>query len=84
MSASVQAKLLDSATGMTATGIKASRLKEIPLPIPPLPEQHRIVAKVTHLMTLCDALEQQITAATAKRSALLDAVVARTGDAQGA
>lgn len=44
---------------MTATGIKASKLKEIPVPLPPLAEQHRIVAKVDELMVLCDQLESQ-------------------------
>ncbi|MBD8789874.1 restriction endonuclease subunit S [Pseudomonas syringae] len=59
MSSTLQVQFLDVSTGMTATGIKASRLKEIPVPIPPLAEQHRIVAKVDELMALCDRLEAQ-------------------------
>jgi len=59
MSNTFQAQLKDNATGMTASGIKASKLKEIPIPLPPLGEQHRIVAKVNELMALCDQLEQQ-------------------------
>lgn len=46
-------------TGMTAKGIKSSKLKQLPVAIPPLAEQHRIVAKVAELMALCDQLEQQ-------------------------
>tara|TARA_R110001583_G_scaffold78533_3_gene212817 strand:- start:5086 stop:6960 length:1875 start_codon:yes stop_codon:yes gene_type:complete len=53
-----QSQLTDQATGMTATGIKASKLKEIAVVLPPLAEQHRIVAKVDELMALCDQLEQ--------------------------
>ena len=63
MSSVFQAQLSDAATGMTATGIKSSRLKEIPVPIPPLAEQHRIVAKVDQLMTLCDQLKTRLTQA---------------------
>lgn len=47
------------------------------IPIPPLPEQHRIVAKIDKLMAMCDSLEQQIDAATNKQTALLDAVMAQ-------
>ncbi|MDO9272101.1 MAG: restriction endonuclease subunit S, partial [Rugosibacter sp.] len=46
------------------------------VPLPPLPEQHRIVAKIDQLMALCDTLEQQIDAATSKQTELLDALMA--------
>ena len=45
-------------------------------PLPPLAEQKRIVAKVDALMALCDALELQLTDATDKQTAILNAVVA--------
>ena len=46
----------------------------IPLvvPIPPLPEQRRIVAKVDELMALCDQLEQQQTDSNATHQTLLE------------
>ncbi|HGS4461176.1 TPA: restriction endonuclease subunit S [Vibrio metschnikovii] len=59
MSPSFQNLLSEKATGTTAKGIKASVLKELVVYIPPIEEQHRIVAKVDELMTLCDQLEQQ-------------------------
>ena len=58
MSNIFQDQLLNNATGMTAKGIKASRLKEIPIPLPPLAEQYRIVKKVDFLMAQCDELEK--------------------------
>lgn len=39
--------------------LNSSSLASLQIPIPPLAEQHRIVAKVDELMDLCDALEQQ-------------------------
>lgn len=77
MSDSFQEGLLLEATGMTATGIKASKLKEMPVPIPPLEEQYRIVAKVDQVMALCDSLDQHIDAAITKQAELLSAVVAQ-------
>jgi len=50
-------------------------LFSLPIPIPPLAEQCRIVAKVEELMTLCDRLERQLTVFQAENSRLLDAVL---------
>jgi hypothetical protein len=44
-------------------------------PLPPLSEQHRIVAKIDQLMALCDAMENQITSATHKQTTLLEALL---------
>lgn len=63
-------------TGVTAKGIKASRLKQLPIAIPPLAEQRRIVAKVEQLMALVDELEARLSAARATGADLMEAVVA--------
>ncbi len=52
-----QSAIVEQASGVTAQGIKSSRLQLILIPLPPLAEQSRIVAKVEELMALCDALE---------------------------
>src|SRR5690606_29868708 len=43
-------------------------LKASALPLPPLAEQHRIVAKVDALMALCDRLEAALTTADTTRA----------------
>lgn len=45
------------------------------LPIPPMEEQKRIVAKVDKLMALCDQLEQQLTTAYGDAEKLLNATM---------
>ena len=57
MSPMLQTCIEEKSSGVTARGIKAAKLKLIPIPLPPFAEQHRIVAKVDALMALCDALE---------------------------
>lgn len=44
-------------TGTTVQSLKYAEFEQQPFPIPPLAEQHRIVAKVDELMALCDAME---------------------------
>ncbi len=49
----------DSAAGAVVMNLNADKVRETIIAIPPTNEQHRIVAKVDELMTLCDQLEQQ-------------------------
>jgi len=76
-SSQFQSILDRNGTGMTAKGIKASKLKQLPVAIPPLAEQHRIVAKVDELMALCDALKVRINEARTTQVYLADAIVAQ-------
>jgi type I restriction enzyme S subunit len=60
---------------LTGTGIKhftGRALRAFRFPLPPLAEQHRIVAKVDILMALCDRLEATILASDTIRSHLLE------------
>ena len=50
--------------------------REFPIPLPPLAEQHRIVAKVDELMALCDRLEASLTTSDQTRTRLLEATLA--------
>ncbi len=51
-------KILESfSPGSTRPTLPINKIGMIPIPLPPLAEQHRIVAKVDRLMALCDELE---------------------------
>ncbi|UJS25589.1 restriction endonuclease subunit S [Thiothrix winogradskyi] len=47
------------ATGIAQKTVPLSGLRQMLIPLPPLEEQQRIVAKVDELMVLCDQLEAQ-------------------------
>jgi type I restriction enzyme S subunit len=51
-------------------------IEQTPIPIPPLAEQRRIVAKVNQLMTLVSELETQLTGSRAAAEKLTKAIVA--------
>jgi type I restriction enzyme S subunit len=63
-------------TRVAQPNVNATAIKAMPLPLPPLAEQRRIVAKVEHLMKLCDDLEAKLHRAETTAAKLAKAVVA--------
>jgi len=55
--------------------VNGTALKNMLIPLPPLAEQHRIVARVDELMGLCDQLETKILSAETDSQRLLEAVL---------
>jgi type I restriction enzyme S subunit len=62
--------------GASQGNLNLSLVRTFKIPLPPLAEQHRIVAKVDALMALCDRLEASLDAAAVTRRRLLDALLA--------
>lgn len=72
-------RIEDAKSGMAVMqmNISQDKLRIVPVPLPPLAEQHRIVAKVDELMVLCDELEAARTERETKRDRLVAASLAR-------
>lgn len=65
----------EKTTGGAAPRVNMSLVRGYPIPLPPLAEQHRIVAKVDALMALCDRLEEALAAADTTRQRLLESLL---------
>ena len=70
-----KANLHDFAPSTAQKNINLGILMEVLIPLPPLSEQHRIVARVNELMTLYDQLETSLTTGNDTRRRLLDALL---------
>ncbi len=68
-------------TGATIKHLTGRSLSEYSVPLPPLPEQKRIVAKVDELMALCDRLEAQQQDRESRERDLARAALARFAEA---
>ena len=68
-------------TGSAQPQVTVANAIKLPVPLPPLAEQKRIVAKVDELMALCDRLEAQQQERETRHTALARASLARFADA---
>lgn len=68
-------ELVERAYGAGKSGLNLDNIRSLSVSLPPLAEQHRIVAKIDELMAMCDQLEAQLATAQAEASRLLESVL---------
>jgi type I restriction enzyme S subunit len=68
-------QLYDAAWGAGQPNVNGTSLSNLIVSLPPLPEQHRIVAKLEQMMESCDALEASIKASMEQNERLLQQVL---------
>ncbi|MDF4801245.1 restriction endonuclease subunit S [Vibrio parahaemolyticus] len=78
------AENLSKSMGSAIPNISTGQINEIVFALPPLAEQHRIVAKVDDLMALCDQLEQQTEASLDAHQVLVETLLATLTNSQDA
>ncbi len=74
-------QLRQMSAGTGQPNVNGQALGRLAIPLPPLAEQKRIVAKVDELMALCDRLEAQQQERETRHAALARASLARFADA---
>jgi type I restriction enzyme, S subunit len=73
--------LADLRTGSAQPVLNLSIVRQLPINLPPVAEQKRIVAKVDELMALCDLLQAQQQERETRHAALTRASLSRFADA---
>jgi type I restriction enzyme S subunit len=69
-------RVQDKPVGATVQHLRVGGIETMLVPLPPLAEQKRIVAKVDELMALVDRLEAKLVASREVASRLMEAMVA--------
>lgn len=72
----MQIEKMKSGMADSQMNISQDKIRQVIIALPPIAEQHRIVAQIDQLMARCDELDQQVDAATSKQAQLLSAVMA--------
>ena len=80
----VQQSVMDVQVGVSREGLSVAKLSRFLIPLPPLAEQSRIVARVEELMRLCDALETKGRLQDAQHTQLLNALLGTLTDSASA
>ena len=65
----------EHAVGLTVKHLRVGDVENLNIPLPPLAEQHRIVAKVDELMALCDQLKSRLQTSQQTQLALAESLV---------
>ncbi|HVB55963.1 MAG TPA: restriction endonuclease subunit S [Candidatus Acidoferrales bacterium] len=68
-------ELVKRAYGAGKPGLNLGNIRSLPIPLPPLAEQRRILAKVSAVMKICDRLETTLAAQKSESGRLLEAVL---------
>jgi len=68
-------ELTERAYGAGKPGLNLENIRSLTIPLPPLAEQHRIVARVDELMSLCDQLEEKFSETEQDNHRFLEAVL---------
>jgi type I restriction enzyme, S subunit len=66
-----------SGTSSSMKNISREVMNNLPIPLPPLAEQRRIVEKIDRLMGMCDRLEESIESGKDKQTDLLNALMSQ-------
>jgi type I restriction enzyme, S subunit len=67
--------MFDRQVDNARANLSMGNIAKFPVPLPPLAEQKRIVAKVDQLMTLCDELDANLRHAEDRAAKLVQAIV---------